>query len=70
MSITPNPAYFDEFGQWLRLQGKAEGTIGCYLYAIGQIPEDVESYFANPNLKGRVNKLFAFRNYLRYEITH
>ncbi len=64
MSIAPNLTYFDEFGQWLRLQGKADRTISAYLYALAQIPDDIESFFANPTLKARQMKTFAYKNYL------
>lgn len=62
----PNPEFFNEYTQFLRTQGKAEGTIREYLYRLNQINEEVETFFANPNLQGEKSKVAAYRSYCRF----
>ncbi|UCG03082.1 MAG: tyrosine-type recombinase/integrase [Candidatus Heimdallarchaeota archaeon] len=62
----PKPEYFDEFAMWLRTQGKSENTVNTYLSGLRQIPEDVETFFANPHLTGQRSKFAAYRSYLRF----
>lgn len=62
----PTPQYFDEFEQYLRTQGRSEGTIKEYNYRLKSISGDVETFFANPNLPGRNLKVFAYRAYLNF----
>lgn len=62
----PIPQYFDEFSQFLRTQGKAEGTIQGYIFRLQRIDKDIEAYFANPDLRGKHNKVAAYRAYCRF----
>lgn len=66
MSIYPKPQFFDEYTQWLQTQGRASNTIRQYIYRLKNIPDDVEAYFANPNLIGKKLKFAAYRSYLKF----
>jgi len=66
MSKFTNPDYFDEFNQWMLAQGRSERTIKQYLYSLGNVPLEVEAYFANPHLPGKALKVAAYRSYLQF----
>ena len=66
MTNIPNPAFFDEYVQWLRLKGLTKNTINGYTKLLTLIPDDIESYFANPHLKYKKSKVCAYRSYLRF----
>jgi integrase len=66
MNKAPNPKFFDEYTQWLQLQGLTQGTINNYLYLLAKIPHEVDHYFANRNLKGRKMKIYTYRSYLKF----
>ena len=66
MTKAPNPKYLDEYTQWLQLKGLSKNTIKGYTNLLALIPEDVESYFANPHLKSKKSKVWVYRCYLRF----
>lgn len=66
MNKAPKSEYFNEFNQWLLTQGRSERTIKQYIYALGVIPEDVDSFFSNPKVQGKEMKIIAYRSYLRF----
>jgi hypothetical protein len=60
MTKAPNPEFLDEYTQWLQLKGLSRNTIKGYTNLLKIIPEDVESYFANPHLKSKKSKMCAY----------
>jgi len=52
----PTPEYLTEFSLYLQAQGKAEGTIRVYIRHLQNVDDDIEAYFANPNLRGKHSK--------------
>ncbi|MFX0173205.1 MAG: tyrosine-type recombinase/integrase [Candidatus Hodarchaeota archaeon] len=78
MSEFPQPtkAQIKAFQQWLKTQSKSENTVNQYGLVLKNIPEDVEKYFADKNLKGKKSKMVAYRQFLRFlaikekDITH
>lgn len=65
-STYPKPGYFDEYSLYLQAQGKSKGTIQQYLYALKNIPNQVEAYFGDPNLDGKALKVAAYRSWLQF----
>lgn len=62
----PKPDFLNEYSQWLRTQGITEGTIREYLYCLKLIDDEVETFFANPNLRNKRVKFAAYRSYLKF----
>lgn len=62
----PNPELFEEFKEWLFLQGRSDGTATVYLSSLRNIPEDMETYFSNQSLANRKGKIAAYRSYLKF----
>lgn len=62
----PNSEFIKEFQTWLFTQGKSVNTVKAYTTGLRNIPENVEEYFANQNLKGVKLKIVAYRSYLGF----
>lgn len=62
----PDPKYFDDWIQWMQLLGRSSKTIEIYKSFIKLIPEDVEIFFANSNLRSRQLKVSSYKSYLRF----
>lgn len=62
----PNPDYFEEYVQWLQIQGKAETTIKGYLNALQRLPHEVEDFFATKNVRSKKLNVVAYRSYLHF----
>jgi integrase len=65
-SPQPNPTFLEGYKDWSRLTGHSENTIKCYSYSLRNIPENVDAYFSNKQLKGRRMKISAYRSYLNF----
>ena len=64
----PQPilSHLEEYRAWMELKGSASATIRSYTYALKAIPDDVEVYFSNKQLKGKRIKIAAYRSYLNF----
>ena len=65
----PDPSLFDQYTLWLRNQQMSENTVINYIRGLEYIREnasDIETFFADPILKAKKMRVYAYRSYMKF----
>lgn len=65
----PDPSLIDQYIIWLRNQQMSENTVKGYVHGLEYIRKnasDMETFFADPTLKGKKMRVYAYRSYMKF----